>query len=188
MAADYVIDGKIGVDLTATYASTSAGSSSFWPAKPGDRVNTTGNGVYMFCRAASTIAQYDCVAFAGLTTSATSADASNIFCPQAVPITTAHVASAGPAGFGAVGIAQTAIASANYGWVAMNGTNLRVNTLVSCQPNVQLYTTTTGGSLDDTVVSAGLIEGLTIMTSATSASAPRCVANWPHIALYALQA
>jgi hypothetical protein len=29
--ADYVTDGKIGIDLTATYASTSAGSTTLFP-------------------------------------------------------------------------------------------------------------------------------------------------------------
>lgn len=185
-ATFFVTDGKIGVDLTATYASTSAGSSTLWPAKPGDRVHTTNNGVFIFARAESTIAQYDCVAFGSFGDSAV-ANAAEV-CPRAVPITTAGVASAGVTGFGQVGIAQTAIASANYGWIALNGYGLKVNTLIACQPNVALFTTSTGGSLDDTIVSAGLIEGLTIITSATSASAPRCIANWPHIALYAVQA
>ena len=32
--ADYVTDGKIGIDLTATYASTSAGSTTLFPVTP----------------------------------------------------------------------------------------------------------------------------------------------------------
>jgi hypothetical protein len=46
--ADYVTDGKIGIDLTATYASTSAGSTTLFPVTPGTRVSTSNNGVYMF--------------------------------------------------------------------------------------------------------------------------------------------
>ena len=41
MSNDYVTDGKIGIDLTATYASTSAGSTSLFPVTPGTRVNTS---------------------------------------------------------------------------------------------------------------------------------------------------
>jgi len=75
-----------------------------------------------------------------------------------------------------VGFAQTAIASSYYGWVALNGV-VKVNLLVSCQPKVPLYTTSTAGSLDDTTVSAGFIQGIVANTSATSASAPFCVVN-----------
>ena len=39
--ADFITDGKIGIDLTATYASTSAGSTTLWPANPGAVVQTS---------------------------------------------------------------------------------------------------------------------------------------------------
>ena len=61
--ADYVTDGKIGVDLTAIYASSSAGSTSLFPATPGETVMTSNNGRYIFARAESTIAQFDVVIF-----------------------------------------------------------------------------------------------------------------------------
>lgn len=186
MALDYVIDGKIGIDLTATYASTSSGSSTFFPAKPGDRVNTTNNGVYMFCRAASTISQYMIVGFGPLADSATAA--TGTFAPQAVPLTTTNAAASGVVGPNMVGIAQTSIDSSRYGWIALNGTNLRVQSLIACQPNVLLFTTGTAGNVDDAVVSAGQITGLTLITSATSASAARCIASWPHLDQYAVQA
>lgn len=186
-ATFFVTDGKIGIDLTATYASTSAGSSSLWPAKPGDTVTTTNDGVFMFARAQSTVGQYDCVVFGSFEDSAAATTAEIV--PRCMPITDAAVAGAGVAGFGKVGIAQTAIASANYGWIALKGYGLRVNTLIACQPNVPLFTNgATPGSLDDSVKSTSFIAGITITTSATSASAPRCIANWPHVALYAVQA
>jgi hypothetical protein len=92
---------------------------------------------------------------------------------RAVPVTTTNAAALG---FNMVGFAQTAIASSYYGWVGLNGM-LQVNLLVGCNPKVPLYTTSTAGSLDDTTVSAGFIQGIVANTSATSASAPFCMVN-----------
>lgn len=169
---DYVIDGKLGIDLTATYASSSAGSTSFAPASPGDIVKTNNGGEYVFARAESTIAQYDLVAFA---TFGDSASLTPIL--RAAPATVAGLAGAGVTGFGKLGIAQVAIASASYGWIALEGDRLRLNCLIACQPKVPLFATSTAGSVDDATVSAAYIQGLTINTSATSASAPFCVAR-----------
>ena len=157
--ADYVTDGKIGIDLTATYASTSAGSTSLFPVTPGSRVNTSNNGVYIFVRAESTINAYDAVI---MSTYADSASTTPVM--RAVPVTTTNAAALG---YNMVGFAQTAIASSYYGWVGLNG----------CNPKVPLYTTATAGSLDDTTVSAGFIQGIVANTSATSASAPYCMVN-----------
>ena len=166
--ADYVTDGKIGVDLTATYASTSAGSTSLFPVTPGSRVATSNNGQYVFVRAESTIAQYDAVI---MSTFGDSASATPVL--RAVPVTTTNAAALG---WNMVGFAQSAIASSYYGWVGLNGV-LKVNLLILCNPKVPLYTTSTAGSLDDTTVSAGFIQGIVANTSATSASAPYCVVN-----------
>ena len=166
--ADFVTDGKIGVDLTAIYASTSAGSTSLFPATPGTRVNTSNNGVYIFARAESDIAQFDAVVFS---TYSDSASLTPVL--RAVPITTTNAAALG---YSMVGFAQTAITSAYYGWIGING-SLRCKLLVSCNPKVPLYTTATAGSLDDTTVSAGYIQGIVANTSATSASAPYCIVN-----------
>lgn len=170
--ADYVTDGKIGIDLTAIYASTSAGSTSLFPAKSGDMVSTTNNGRYIFARAESTVAQYDAVIFS---TFGDSASATPVL--RAVPITTTNAAALG---YNMVGFAQVAVTSAYYGWFCINGV-VKVNLLVACQPKVPLYTTATAGSLDDTTVSAGYVVGIVANTSATSASAPYCVASWPHL-------
>jgi hypothetical protein len=166
--ADYITDGKIGVDLTATYASTSAGSTTLFPVTPGTRVNTTNNGVYVFARAESDISQFDAVI---MSTYADSASSTPVL--RAVPVTTTN---AKDLGFNMVGFAQTAITSSYYGWIGINGV-LQVNLLVACQPKVPLYTTATAGKLDDTTVSAGYIQGVVANTSATSASAPFCVVN-----------
>ena len=166
--ADYITDGKIGIDLTATYASTSAGSTTLFPVTPGTRVNTTNNGVYVFARAESTINQFDAVI---MSTYADSASSTPVL--RAVPVTTTNAAALG---YNMVGFAQTAIASSYYGWIGINGV-LQVNLLAACQPKVPLYTTSTAGKLDDTTVSAGYIQGIVANTSATSASAPYCVVN-----------
>ena len=166
--ADYVTDGKIGIDLTATYASTSAGSTTLFPVTPGTRVTTSNNGVYIFARAESDIAAYDAVI---MSTYADSASSTPVL--RAVPVTTTN---AKDLGFNMVGFAQTAIASSYYGWIGINGV-LKVSLLVACQPKVPLYTTGTAGKLDDTTVSAGFIQGIVANTSATSASAPFCVVN-----------
>ena len=187
MATMFVTDGKIAVDLTATYPSGSAGSTSPWPCMPGTIVNTSNGGEAIFVRAESTVAQYDCVAIGYFGDSATAATGTPF--PRVVPITTAGVAAAGVTGTGpSIAVAQVAITSGQYGWVFTKGTALRVKCLIACQPAVLLYTTSTAGSIDDAVVSAGMIVGLTILTSATSASAPFCILNNPHVVLYAVQA
>lgn len=166
--ADYVTDGKIGIDLTATYASTSAGSTSLFPVTVGTRVMASNNGAYIFARAESDIAAFDCVIFS---TFADSASQTPIL--RAVPITTTNAAALG---YSMVGFAQNAISSSYYGWIALNGV-VRVNLLIGCNPKVPLYTTATAGKLDDTTVSAGYIQGIVANTSATSASAPYCIVN-----------
>lgn len=187
MATHFVTDGKIGIDLTATFPSMSANSTSPWPVAPGTTVQTSNNGEAVFVRAESTVAQYDLVAIGYFGDSATASSGTPF--PRAVPATTAGVAAAGVTGYTPIlAVAQTAITSGQWGWVFTAGSGLRVNSLVGNQPKVQQFVTSTGGSIDDAVVSAGLIQGLTIITSATSASAPFCVVNHPTVAWYALQA
>jgi hypothetical protein len=166
--ADYVTDGKIGIDLTATYASTSAGSTTLFPVTPGTRVSTSNNGVYIFARAESDISAFDAVI---MSTYADSASLTPVL--RAVPVTTTNAAALG---YSMVGFAQTAITSSYYGWIGINGM-LKVNLLVACNPKVPLYTTATAGKLDDATVSAGYIQGIVANTSATSASAPYCIVN-----------
>jgi hypothetical protein len=169
---DFPTDGKIGIDLTSTYASTSSASTILLPAQPGAQVSTTNGGRYIFARAESDIAAFDAVVFS---TYADSASATPIL--RAVPVTTTNAAALG---YPMIGFAQNAITSGQYGWIALNGV-LRVNLLIACQPKVPLYTTATAGKLDDTTVSAGYVQGIVANTSATSASAPFCIVNNPHI-------
>lgn len=148
-------------NLTATRSSADgAGSPGL-----GTIVNTTDGGVAMYVQAISTVAQYDAVVIIN-TSSAVGASIG------VAPITTTNAATGARIGF-----AQTALASGAYGWVYTSGNNLRVNSLIACQPNVALYTTATAGSLDDAIVTAGYCLGVVLKSSATSASAPPCTAG-----------
>ena len=128
----------------------------------GTTVNLDDGGQAVYVKAASTVATYSAVAVQVDNT--------------VVPLTTTNSASSK-----AVGFAQVSIASAYYGWVQLGG-KPRVNVLAACEPNVPLYTTSTAGSLDDAVVSGGLVAGLVATTSAASASAVTCIAGYVHVA------
>lgn len=156
--AEIIIEGIVTPDLTATDTSPRI--------TVGTQVNTSDGGEAVYVIALSAIAQYDAVAILN-SSSATGAT----MC--AAPLTTTNAT-----GTTRVGVAQTAIAAASYGWVHTSGYNLRVNVLIACQPVVPLYTTGTGGSLDDTVVSAGYVSGIVAKTSAASASAVQCVVGY----------
>lgn len=72
------------------------------------------------------------------------------------------------------GIANVSVAVSSYGWFYTenrnpNGLELRV--AAGCEPNVKLYTTGTGGVVDDATVSGtAFLQGLTVLESAASAS------------------
>jgi hypothetical protein len=142
------ISGMLGVKLSED-ATTAESTHS---------VGTTvkGNDATEWLRvvAGGTIAQYDCVAVA--------------FAGTAMPITHA-LARAGQT----IGIAQTAITSGRYGWVAINGHGVRVNTLAAEAVGVSLYTTDTAGALADATASgsAALIMGLTLVATASGTTA-----------------
>ena len=127
----------------------------------GTTVNLTDGGQAVYVQAASTVSTYMAVSVRVDNT--------------VLPLTTTNSASSK-----AIGFAQASIASAYYGWVQLGG-KPRVNVLIACQPNVPLFTTSTAGSLDDATVTAGLVAGLVATTSAASASAPTCVAGYPHV-------
>lgn len=144
----------IGVALGSTDT-----SASF---KLGTTVNLDDGGQAVYVQAASGVAQYDAVAVLGNNT--------------VVPITTTNSANSK-----AVGFAQVSIASASYGWVQLGGKPV-VKLAASCLPAVPLYTTATAGTLDDAVVSGGLVAGIVALSSASGATALTCVAGYPHVA------
>jgi hypothetical protein len=80
-----------------------------------------------------------------------------------------------------IGFAQTSIASGYYGWVQLGG-KVVVNLGTNAGSNVPLYTTSTPGVLNSTVVSGGAVFGLVATTSISNATAVTCIAGYPHIA------
>lgn len=139
----------------------------------GTTVVASDGSIAMYVKATSTIAQYNfCIIV-----NTSSAIGASVGC---VPVTTTNAATSQR-----LCVAQSAITSGNYGWVFLSGNNLRGNLLVSCQPAVPLYTTSTAGSLDDAVVTAGYCLGVVAMTSATSASSPPIVMGFAVIRTYA---
>ena len=129
----------------------------------GTRVMTSDGGEAIFVIALSAIAQYDAVAILN-----SSSATGSTLC--AAPLTTTNAAQAA-----GMGVAQTALAAGEYGWIMQKGNDLRVNVLIACQPAVPLFTTATGGALDDTIVSGGFAVGVIAKTSAASASAVQCI-------------
>ena len=144
----------IGVALGSTDT-----SASF---KLGTTVNLDDGGQAVYVQASSDVAQYSAVSVRGDNT--------------VVPITTTNSANSK-----AVGFAQVSIASAAYGWVQLGGKPV-VKLAASCNPAVPLYTTATAGTLDDAVVSGGLVAGIVALTTASGATALTCVAGYPHVA------
>lgn len=135
-----------GVDLESSYPSIGAA-----PFAVGTVVDLSDGGKAVFVKAISTVAQYDVVGILGDST--------------AVPLTTTNSATTKR-----VAVAQVAIASNAFGWVQVGG-RPRAKLAANCAPNVPLYTTATGGVLDDAVVSTGLVLGTIAETSISNATA-----------------
>jgi hypothetical protein len=123
------------------------------------KLDDGGQAVYVL--ASSDVAQYSAVSVR--------------FDNTVVPITTTNSANSKVVGF-----AQASIASAYYGWVQIGGKPI-VKLAASCAPFVPLYTTATAGTLDDAVVSGGLVAGIVALTTASGATALTCVAGYPHV-------
>lgn len=122
---------------------------------PGTSVQGNDGSVLVYVSATSTISQYNAVVIDNL--------------GGAVPVTTTNSATSKRIAF-----AQVSIASSYFGWVQVGGKPI-VTLAANCAPNVPLYTTGTGGVLDDAVVSGGLVIGLVANTSISNATAVTCV-------------
>lgn len=82
-----------------------------------------------------------------------------------------------------IGVATAAALVDNYGWLQVYGTCDDIHVLASCNPNVQLASTTTAGALDDTVTTPTKnINGIVLTTAraASEGNAPG-VLNWPVV-------
>lgn len=122
----------------------------------GTVVKLSDGGEAVYVSATSTISEFNAVVI----------DVAN----GAVPVTTTNSANSKRVGF-----AQTSIASGWFGWVQTSG-NVKVTLAANCDDNVPLYTTATGGVLDDAVVSGGLVLGVTSTVTISNATAVTCIA------------
>jgi len=154
----FVVDGKIGVDLTKT---TSVAQFSL-----GTLVHTNDGGMYEYCQAASEVSTGAAVViFEGNT------------------VRMAETSIVNDAGTGKkIGFAQVSIASAYYGWVARMGKVL-CNLADDCADNVPLFTTATAGVLDDATVSNCLVAGVYLPVTASIATVLTVIAAFPAAVL-----
>lgn len=148
--------GSFGINSTKVYGNSTTGPS-ITEHVVGD-IGADRRGKWMFCLMGSAVTAYDCVQI-GVAIGQTSTLAT-------AKSTTTTLASTGPV---RMGVAQTAFASGDYGWIWIGeggglGLGIKVNVLISCALGVKLYTTATAGALDD-ASTAGLIAGLGIVAA-----------------------
>ncbi len=153
----FPIDGRAGVNLTATYVSAGAAPFSLGMTT---RLNDGGYAM-LVCSSVSAIST-----FAACVIDETF---------DSRMLTTGNARSSG----NQVAFAQTSIATGYCGWVQIAG-RPKVNLAANCAPFVQLYTTATAGVLDDATVSGsgGMVMGVFAGTSISNATAVTCVANY----------
>lgn len=90
----------------------------------------------------------------------------------AILMTTTTVAASGKK----LGTPQVSVASGYYAWFQTAGKML-VNLAANCAPAVPLYTTATGGVLDDAEVTAGLVYGAVADNTISNATAVTVLMN-----------
>lgn len=154
---NFPIDGKVGANLTDVYASSP-------PFTVGERVRTTNGGEFIFVQTEADVSAFNYVVIrSDASASALTANVQNF---KAKNLSTGNVDTAA-----FIGVAQVDIASAFFGWIALSGNNLRGKGAIAIEPNLPLFTTATGGVVDDATVSAGYLQNVVALTSAASASA-----------------
>jgi len=148
---------KIGVDLTQSQTSAQFGL--------GDRVNGSGDSLWVYVIANGAISTGDCVM---ITSSGTA--------------TRATGASVQTVGY-EVGFAQFAFADGEYGWVARNGMGLTVAVSATTSGSAVLYIGTTSGKLSNTS-SSGTLVGVQIVTTSATATYTTTTGHlsWPRCA------
>ena len=150
----FITSGTVGLNLTTV--------DSTQRVELGKRVTATDGQQYVYVKAAEAITQYMFVAIDE------DFNASKV---------TKALADAGYE----IGVAQTAFASADYGFVATKGSNLTGRVLGSCVADVALYTSGTAGVLDDSSTSQTKIDGVVLVATNTTATAANLeiLATWP---------
>ena len=75
---------------------------------------------------------------------------------------------------GILAVSNVSVAVSSFGWFYTEsrnpGAGLEIRAATACQPNVPLFTTATGGVVDDATVSGGNLLGIKVLESAASAS------------------
>lgn len=152
----FPIDGKAGVNLTATYVSAGAA-----PMALGTTVRLSDGGTAMLVESSASA----CSMFSAVVISESYI---------ATQLTTGNARSSG----NQIGFAQTSIGTGYCGWVQLGG-RPKVNLAANCAPFVNLYTTATAGVLDDATVSGsgGMVMGVFAGTSISNATAVTAIAN-----------
>lgn len=96
----------------------------------------------------------------------------------AVGITTTNSDNVATAAY-FIGVAHVSIADGSYGWACRQGVPLAgINVAANCVLGVPLYTTATAGRVDDTATN-GLLLGMMLTTTATTAGPYAGVLNNP---------
>lgn len=129
-----------------------------------DDTGNLGVGDFIYVQASNSIAAFDAIAIKASY--------------KAAPLTTTNGQTAIEVGFAQVAVG----AKDSYVW-AMKGGRPLVRLAAACEPNVKLYSTATGGVLDDATTST-LIGGLYATTSATNtavATGTTCVSRFPVV-------
>lgn len=159
----YATDGTLGVNLTQLVAGTGTNSDRGNQIALGQRVIASDGSAWVYVHAGAAITQYSWVA---------------IDENWEAVMGTKALADAGYQ----VGFAQVAFSDNDFGWVCVHGPgSINVRVLASCAADVQLYTTSTAGALDDTSASQTLLRGVVLVAAATNTASTReCIAVYPN--------
>jgi len=161
-SSTFPIDGRAGVNLTATYVSAGAA-----PFALGTTVQLNDGGTAMLVESSASA----CSTYAAVVIGESYV---------ATMLTTGVARSAG----NQIAFAQTSIATGYCGWVQFGG-RPKVNLAASCAPFVPLFTTATAGVLDDATISAasgGIVVGVMAAVTISNATAVTCMShNGPFV-------
>jgi hypothetical protein len=173
---DYTQDGKIGVNLFATYSAAAAFMSGpLIGATPGERVHTSNNGEYLFARAHTLCSISQCCVAGPYQTSAAAVPTMAF-----VPATTTLIGAVAN-GFNVLGWPAATIAASSWGWFQTNGI-IGAKVATGTNPGLPLYVSGTAGVIGNTTTSTGLIQGLIAAASCTGGpSIIACFGSHVHL-------
>lgn len=147
----YLSRAPMGVDLTLTTTTAQYDLGTPYNAS---------NGEYVYVKASGAVAQYALVKISS-DGNWTAAEGTTTLLPSTEPAM--------------VGVAQVAIADTSYGWVWRGKGIARCKFAASCVQDVKIYTTATGGVVDDAATT--LVNNLKLITTITSATDSPCFAG-----------